>query len=99
MHPFHCPSRLQLDIPGVVLGLVPGTCCVGIAYEVAETREADVRRYLSLRELAEDGYLESFIDVLTPRGWDKALCYVADLSNPIVRELSEGCCEAHDRMR
>jgi hypothetical protein len=29
------------------------------------------------------------IDVLTPRGWDRALCYVADLSNPSVRELSE----------
>ena len=81
--------RGSSDLPGVVLGLVPGTCCVGIAYEVEVSQEADIRRYLSHRELAEDGYLGSFIDVLTPRGWGKALCYVADLSNPIVRELSE----------
>ncbi|QRM35366.1 gamma-glutamylcyclotransferase [Microvirga sp. VF16] len=81
--------RGSADSPGVVLGLVPGPCCIGIAYEVAEAREAAVRRYLVERETAEDGYVDSLIDVLTPRGWDKALCYVADLSNPSVRELSE----------
>ena len=31
--------RGSSDFPGVVLGLVPGTCCVGIAYEVEVSRK------------------------------------------------------------
>ena len=80
--------RSSSDIPGVVLGLVPGACCVGMALEVEEARESEVRRYLRDRETAEEGYAETMLDILSPKGWEKALCYVADMSNPCVRELS-----------
>lgn len=72
-----------------MLGLLPGRCCVGIAYEVAEADEAEVRRYLEARETAEEGYVEATVDILTLRGWDRGLCYVADGSHPRVSELPD----------
>jgi len=81
--------RGSRDNPGIVLGLLPGRCCIGVAYEVATANEDEVRRYLMERETAEEGYAEAFVDILTPHGWDKGFCYVADSSHPCVGELPE----------
>lgn len=64
--------------PGLVLGLVEGGTCAGVAYEIDRADVERVMRYLDARELAEDGYLPQTVEVTGPRGPMRALTYVAD---------------------
>lgn len=64
--------------PGLVLGLVPGGSCVGIAYMVEKEHEEEVESYLHAREMSEDGYRKETIRILLPSGSPaEAVCYVA----------------------
>ena len=67
--------------PGLVLGLdwAPGHHCDGIAFRVCPTRDLDVRRYLSARELVSRAYFETVYPVSFPDGGGTdALCYILD---------------------
>jgi len=79
------------ETPGVVLGLVPGGACVGIAYSVADGLETEVEHYLHAREMAEHGYRRESLRIVLPSGSPaEALCYVADRPcSPSGKELSE----------
>lgn len=66
------------QLPGFVLGLIPGKCCVGMAYRVPREQEAETRLYLHGREMAETGYRPEKIGIELPTGRAEALCYIAD---------------------
>jgi Uncharacterized protein involved in cation transport len=66
------------EMPGIVLGLVEGGRCSGVAYSVESSEKARVAEYLSAREMAEQGYRPEMIEVETPEGIRAALAYVSD---------------------
>lgn len=74
------------DRPGMVLGLVPGDGCVGMALEPDQDGAATLA-YLDARELAEPGYSRTMIPVTLECGrTERAWTYVADRSgNPCSR--------------
>lgn len=70
--------------PGLVLGLdwAPGHHCDGIAFRVCPTRDLEVRRYLSARELVSRAYFEVLYPVEFADGRrTEALCYILDRSH------------------
>lgn len=77
------------DVPGIVLGLVPGGSCVGLAYEVDSEDAQAVLSYLDGREMCEDGYERSIIEVEVPGRAVLAVCYVctrySDMQDEAVR--------------
>lgn len=62
--------------PGLVLGLVEGGSCVGLAYPINE-RERDALEEIDRRELSEEGYVRTVIDLQTPRGLVQGLAYAS----------------------
>ena len=70
--------------PGLVLGLdwTPDGHCDGMALRVCPTRDLDVRRYLSARELVSRAYFEVVYPIeFEDGGREDALCYVLDRSH------------------
>lgn len=66
------------ETPGLVLGLVPGGACVGIAYRVLEGCEAEASSYLDRREMSEAGYRTQEVEISLADRAETAICYVAD---------------------
>lgn len=67
--------------PGLVLALdkAPGGQCTGLAFQVAETEEANVLAELRERELISSAYVERHVDLETDTGEViRALAYVID---------------------
>lgn len=56
--------------PGLVLALdkQPGSCCTGLAFQVAEAEEAAVLAMLRERELISSAYYEDTVDLVTETG-------------------------------
>lgn len=71
--------------PGLVLGLDRGGVCDGVAFRVERAHAAEVRRYLSERELIYGVYREMFLPVTLARPGQpqvQALAYVAECRHP-----------------
>jgi glutathione-specific gamma-glutamylcyclotransferase len=65
--------------PGLVVGLLSGGCCHGVAFRVVAERVAETRTYLTEREQISKIYHEVFRPVRLRDGRTvKALCYVVD---------------------
>jgi cation transport protein ChaC len=65
--------------PGLVLGLVAGGCCEGVAYRVAGELSAITLDYLRERELVTSVYHETIVAIETrDRARPRAYTYVAD---------------------
>ena len=66
--------------PGLILGLLPGGACRGLAHRLPVRSYADVRRYLVHREIDHDGvYEETVRPILLDDGRTvEALVYLAD---------------------
>jgi glutathione-specific gamma-glutamylcyclotransferase len=68
--------------PGLVLGLVRGGCCHGMAFKVRATDAAETLAYLTAREQISRVYHEQFRPVRLREGHVvRALCYVVDESH------------------
>ena len=65
--------------PGIVLGLDRGGACVGSAFKISRSIEADVMAYLRARELITNVYLESNRKVILDTGDTiRAVTYIVD---------------------
>lgn len=62
--------------PGLVLGLVKGGSCVGLAYPISDN-EKDALEEIDRRELSEIGYVRTEITLQTPGGLVKGLTYAS----------------------
>ncbi len=68
--------------PGLVVGLLKGGCCPGVAFRVLADNVASTRRYLTEREQVSRIYHEVFRPVRLRDGRTiAALCYVVDLQH------------------
>jgi cation transport protein ChaC len=68
--------------PGLVLGLMPGGDCQGLAFRVAGDNAPAVHAYLDERELVTYAYRKTMTPVEIDGGAVDALTYVADPSHP-----------------
>ena len=69
--------------PGLVLGLDRGGSCLGVAFRVAATHQADVLDYLRRRELVTNVYLERRLPaLLADRRQVRVLTYIVDRQHP-----------------
>jgi glutathione-specific gamma-glutamylcyclotransferase len=69
--------------PGLVLGLAPGGCTRGIAYQVAEADWPEVYAYLLEREQPTETYTEARVSVALGRGGRvEATAFLSDMSHP-----------------
>jgi cation transport protein ChaC len=68
------------ETPGLILGLLPGGSCRGIAHRLPAQQYDDVRRYLRVREIENDGVYEEDIRPvhLADGRTVAALVYLAD---------------------
>ena len=66
------------DRPGLVLGLMPGGACQGIAFRIAEERWPAAHAYLDERELVTYAYRPALLPVEVDGGTVAAHTYVAD---------------------
>jgi len=82
--------------PGLVMGLCRGGSCWGIAFRVPETRVQRVVRALWKREMLNNVYLPTMLNVTVgPKQRIRALAFVADATHrQFVREL-----DLHGRAR
>jgi len=82
--------------PGLVMGLCRGGSCWGIAFRIPETRVQRVVRALWKREMLNNVYLPTMLNVTVgPQQRIRALAFVADASHrQFVREL-----DLHGRAR
>ena len=85
LHGYHrafCVSSMEYrgtpERPGLVLGLVRGGSCRGLAYRVAHARRRDVVVYLRRREIPEGIYLWRRVRVATAEGRMFAYSFVVD---------------------
>lgn len=70
------------DQPGLVLGLMPGGDCHGLAFRVAAANAPTVRAYLDERELVTYAYRPLVAPVEIEAGTVMANTYVADPDHP-----------------
>lgn len=103
-HRAFCVSSLHYrgtpERPGLVLGLLPGGACKGLAFRVAAADAEAVLRYLDERENVYSVYERKRVAVRIGERQTLAHAYVADPSSPqyagkladeeIVRRLREG---------
>jgi glutathione-specific gamma-glutamylcyclotransferase len=69
--------------PGLVFGLVHGGSCRGMAFEVEDTRWAEVQAYLREREMDNGVYREAMRSVrLAGGGRAEALAFLVDETHP-----------------
>ncbi len=68
----------SVDRPGLILTLLRGGTCLGMAFRVAPGNWRQTRAYLRLREVA---YRHVCVGVDTPNGKINALTFTADPSN------------------
>ena len=47
--------------PGLILGLLPGGACLGLAHRLPRDRYEEVRRYLIVREIDNDGVYQEVV--------------------------------------
>jgi cation transport protein ChaC len=64
--------------PGLVLGLMPGGCCHGLAFQVAAADAAAVTTYLNQRELGPYAYVPRHLPVMVAGCRRTAYTFVAD---------------------
>jgi glutathione-specific gamma-glutamylcyclotransferase len=67
--------------PGLVMGLLPGGSCEGVALGVRPERFPEVRRYLDRREGRP--YVAQTIEITTARGSASAIVYAARPDHPL----------------
>ncbi|MBY3433111.1 gamma-glutamylcyclotransferase [Rhizobium laguerreae] len=65
-------------VPGVVLGLKRGGCCVGLLFEIPDEFASETLGALDEREMRERGYLRQTLPVLHAGGAAEAIAYTSE---------------------
>jgi cation transport protein ChaC len=79
------------DEPGVVLGLMRGGSCVGVAFRLAEASRRDSIERLYAREMLNSVYVPTLASVKLSDGRQvRALTFVANPASTSFRRLTEG---------
>ena len=68
--------------PGLMLGLLPGGSCRGVAYRVADAAVRSELEILWRREMIGGSYLPRWIPVQTPDGPVRAIAFAVNRANP-----------------
>lgn len=78
---FYAPlGRGTPERPGMMLGLVPGRCCAGVAFRIPWRRAGHELRLLWKREMAGQAYIAKVLPVMTAGGRVPAVTFVMDMA-------------------
>ncbi len=73
------------DAPGLMAALDEGAGCDGVAFRIEAAKVETETRQLFQRELIGPGYLARFVDVEIGRDTARALTFLADHDDPLMR--------------